>query len=246
MQLATFFNGVLEMELFLFCQTLCEEGLLECREAAKPRELGLFDDVFEEEEDPFRQETLVESYCYGMNAATEYCFFPTDAAFSTLTALFQCLLSSTNTTPNSLEPSCKRWARLEQRTRVLAQPDSHTQFLFHRLLRLQQLHVHIGRKLLPSAHHHLKVLIRRLAHFPFIRALLRQQAHILLLEHTQVALHHLFIPLECLLLTFSSFTHQCVGTQTEHEPSFFIELAHEVPNVTGGVKSADVIHTRIC
>lgn len=67
---------MLEMELFLFCQTLCEEGLLECRLTAKPREVGLFDDVFEVTEQPFSEETLLDSYCYGLDAETEYSFFP--------------------------------------------------------------------------------------------------------------------------------------------------------------------------
>ena len=80
---------MLEMELFLFCQTLCEEGLLECRLTAKPREVGLFDDVFEVTEEPFSEGTLLDSYCYGLDAETEYSFFPTTTALHALATLFQ-------------------------------------------------------------------------------------------------------------------------------------------------------------
>lgn len=84
---------MLEMELFLFCQTLCEEGLLECRVTSKPREVGLFDDVFDDAvegtEEPFSEGTLLESYRYGLDAETEYSFFPTTTALHALAALFQ-------------------------------------------------------------------------------------------------------------------------------------------------------------
>lgn len=84
---------MLEMELFLFCQTLCEEGLLECRLTAKPREMGLFDDVFDDvfevTEEPFSEETLLDSYCYGLDDETEYSFFPTTTALHALATLFQ-------------------------------------------------------------------------------------------------------------------------------------------------------------
>lgn len=79
----------MEMELFFFCQELCEKNLLECRTARKPREIGLFDDVFAREaRDPFEEEPL--SFCYGVDERKEYSFFPTSATLQHLVSLFHC------------------------------------------------------------------------------------------------------------------------------------------------------------
>lgn len=55
-------NGSFAMDIMMICQELTEEGIMTCKRIHKTRDLGLFDDCFDErstEENEERSEEVV-------------------------------------------------------------------------------------------------------------------------------------------------------------------------------------------